>query len=257
MLFVLAATALAATPAPAPAPAAPAPAATTGGPTVPACQVVSPAYTVDGKPLTTGLAFAMKIGDKQILVTAHSMFGPSGGLAEQIPAAQLAGRVTALTARDAFTTSTICGRTTKVLPVADAAPLGQSADASRDLAVFEVPAATGYDATSAVTHALAPLAFSAKATKVGDRVFVLAPVNGKPGLSSWPAKVVQVDAGYLFFQYDDNTLDLAGTTGAPVVDAAGGLLGVNLSVGKMDDGSLIGGATPPAATKQRIEAAAK
>ncbi|MEQ1566287.1 MAG: trypsin-like peptidase domain-containing protein, partial [Myxococcota bacterium] len=235
---------------------APTPPAATG-PTVAACTVLAPTYTVDGKnPPQAGLMFAVKVGDKQLLVTAHSVFGLAGGLPTQIPAAELPKRVTAMTAKDTYTPATLCARSNKVVVVADAAPMGNGVDATRDIALFEVPAATGYDAQSLATTPLAPLAFAAKAPKVGDKVYLLASVKGKTG-TSWPAKVVQADAGYLFFQYDDGTLDLVGTTGAPVVDATGGLLGVNLSVGKMDDGALIGGATQPAATKQRIEAAAK
>ena len=249
MLTLLATAALAQTP-PAPAPAAPA------GPTVAPCTVFAPVYTIDGKnPPQAGSMFAVKVGAKTVLVTSFSMFGPAGGQAAQIPADKLAEHVTAVSALDAFAPTTVCGRSTKVLSMADAAPFGQGHDMTKDIAAFEM--ADPDLASMATAVPVSALTFAAAAPTVGDPVYLLAKLKNQTTAKAFSAKIVQSDAGYVFFQFDDATLDLAGTPGAPLVDAKGALLGVDVAGQKMQDGALIGGATPLATTRSRLEAAAK
>jgi hypothetical protein len=90
---------------------------------------------------------------------------------------------------------------------------------------------------------------------VGDPVWVAAALEGQPG-SLWQAKVVEISPGFLFFEYTNRELKLDGTTGAPVLDAAGAVVGLNVGFGKLEDGALIGSAAPLAALKQRVESAA-
>jgi hypothetical protein len=235
-------------------PPAPAPPAAPAGPTVAPCTVFAPTYTIDGQnPPQAGSMFAVKVGEKTVLVTSFSIFGPGGGLSAQLPAAKLGEHVTAVTAKDAFD-ATVCGKSTKALPLPDAVPFGQGHDMTKDIAVFDLAPADYNAQANAVP--IATLAFAAKAPKVGDKVWLLASLKGQTA-KAFPAKVVQSDAGYVFFQLDDGTLDLAGTPGAPVVDATGALIGVDVAGQKMQDGALIGGATPLATTKSRIETAAK
>jgi hypothetical protein len=251
-MFVLALAALSTT-AHAEAPAAtPAP-----GPTLAPCTVLQPTYTIDGKNVAIGTMFATKVGERQVLVTAHSLFGPASGLPAQLSADDVVAKVTAATARDALKTTTECARTKKALKVADAAPMDKGV-AAQDVAVFEVDLGSGPNRLQAVTPTpLGVLALADKAPKVDEPVWVLAVVDGGEG-GKWPAKVVQADANSLYFQYDDASLALAGTTGAAVVNAAGAVVGLNVGGGTMpDDGSLIGSAVPLGALKQRITAAAQ
>jgi hypothetical protein len=222
------------------------------------CTVMVPVFTVDGVSKDVGLMFAVEVGDKRVLVTAHSLFGPAGGFAAPIPAAELPTRVTKVLLRDAYETRTDCGFSTAVLPVPDAEPMAAAHQGGRDVAVFAVGVpAKGKEAKKAAENPpLVPLMFASAAPAVGDVVRVLAPTAGRADRQVG-AKVVEVGTGSLYFQYDDNTVDVTGTVGAPVVNAAGQVVGINVGAGKMDDGSLIGAASPLGGVRERVEAAAR
>jgi hypothetical protein len=225
-------------------------------PTLAPCTVLHPTFTIDGKNMSFGTMFAVKVADKPVLVTAHDLFSPNGGLPAQLAPADIPKKVTALSARDAFAPTVTCARSQKALVVADAAPMGAGVDASRDVAVFSVFTDAGLGGLQAVQQVpLTALPFAAKAPKVGDPVWVAAALEGQPG-SLWQAKVVEISPGFLFFEYTNRELKLDGTTGAPVLDAAGAVVGLNVGFGKMEDGALIGSAAPLAALKQRVESAA-
>jgi hypothetical protein len=227
------------------------------GPALAACTVLQPTYTVDGKNVSVGTMFATKVGEREVLVTAHSLFGPAGGLPAQLSADEVVAKVTAVTARDALTPTTSCALSVKALKVAEAAPMGKGG-AGFDVAVFEIDRGTGPNRLKAVAPTpLAVLRLAESAPGVGDRVWVLATAEGATGAKAG-AKVVQADDKSLYFEYDDRERQLAGTTGAAVVDAAGAVVGVNVGGGKMpDDGSLIGSAVPLGALKARLTAATK
>lgn len=220
------------------------------------CTILQPTYTIDGKNASFGTMFAVAVGGQSVLVTAHDLFSPNGGLPAQLSPAEVVSKVTALTAKDALAPTVTCARSNKALEVKDAAPMGGDAGASRDVAVFSVLVDTSISRLQAVEQVpLAPLSFAARAPKVGETVWLASPVDGQKG-SMWQAKVVEISPNFLFFEYANRDLVLNGTTGAPILDSSGAVVGLNVGFGKMDDGALIGSAAPYAALKQRVEAAA-
>lgn len=227
-------------------------------PPVPApCSMLQPTFTVDGKEMAAGSMFPLKVGEQTVLVTAFHLFGPVGGLAAPIPAADLPAKVTNLIARDAASPRTECARSSRVLPLPDAAPMGGGNDGAKDVAVFAPTVAAGLDRLHAVAPvALAPRVLATAAPRVGDPVWLASKVAGKEG-AAWSAKLVEVTPGFLFFEYVDRDLDLAGTNGAALIDATGAVVGLNLGGGKMEDGALIGSASPAAAVLARVSAALK
>jgi hypothetical protein len=52
------------------------------------------------------------------------------------------------------------------------------------------------------------------------------------------AKVVRVDSGWLHFDYDDKTLILDGTSGAPVLNEAGDVVGINAGASEQEGRSI-------------------
>lgn len=222
------------------------------------CTVMTPILTVDTLPRDVGLMFATQVGSKRVLVTAQSLFGPAGGFAAPIPATDLATRVQRVEVRDAYDTRVSCGFSTEVLPVPDAVPMGGLNDGSKDVAVFAVgvPTKKSELKKASSSPALVLLPFAASPPAVGDVVHVLAPHVGQTErLSS--GKVVEAGNGALYFQYDDPMLNVSGTVGAPVVNADQQVVGVNLGAGKMDDGALIGAATPLEPIRERVQQAAR
>jgi hypothetical protein len=222
------------------------------------CTVLHPTFTIDEKNASFGTMFAVKVADKTVLVTAHGHFSATGGLPAQIPAADIPKKITTLSARDAFAPTVTCARSQKALLVADAAPVGGAVEGGRDVAAFLAltvadAGLNGLQATQPVP--LATLALAAKPPKVGDTVWLAAALEGQPG-TLWPAKVGQITEESLFFEYENRTLVLNGTTGAPVLDATGAVVGMNVGSGKMQDGTLFGSAAPASALKKRLETAA-
>src|SRR5688572_4960680 len=222
-------------------------------PTVPPCAVLRPLYTIDGRNVAAGTMFVTKIDDKVVLVTAHHLFGPPGGLPAQVAAADLPTHVTALTARDAIT-SAVCGRSQRTLVVADAAPMDKE-QSEHDVAAFLPAQSSGMDSIAlGAGTGFAVLPLATKTPAEGDRVWLAAPVQGKTGLLH-PAKIVAVEQGALYYTFDDPKTDLTSTNGAPILDASGGVVGMALGGGTMPDGLLVGNANGAGSLKKRISGA--
>jgi hypothetical protein len=222
-------------------------------PTLPTCAVVRPLFTIDGRNVAAGTMFATKIDDTLVLVTAHQLFGPVAGLPSQIAAGDLPAHVTALSARDALTNA-VCGRSQRTLVIADAAPMDKT-QSERDVAAFVPAEVAGFDSISlGAGTGFAALPLATNAPSEGDQVWLAASVQGRTGLLH-PATIVAVDQGALYYTFDDPKIDLTATNGAPVVDAAGAVVGMALGSGTMPDGLLVGNANGAESLKKRISTA--
>jgi hypothetical protein len=222
-------------------------------PEVPGCSILSPTFKLGEKSHAAGTAFALKHGDKTLLVTAHHLLGPGGGLAVQITGLEVPTQVSLVVARDSFTGEE-CARTENALRIMDASPMSQ-AGGTKDVAAFVVKVATGLDRLSATPKTpLATRTLAAAAPKVGDTVWVAARFKDRED-KLFPAEVVESSDESLFYKFADATLALDATSGAAVIDGDGAVVGIQLGGGKMADGALIGSANPLASVKMRLEAA--
>jgi V8-like Glu-specific endopeptidase len=70
------------------------------------------------------------------------------------------------------------------------------------------------------------------------------------------ATVTEASDSILSFEYDDNNLTCNATSGAPIINEKGEVVGVNLGY-KQKDGKLIGIANPSASFKKLIVKAIK
>lgn len=208
----------------APAPAKPAkpPAAEppTGPPKPPANSVLRPTFATTEGDINAGTAFLVKQDGKILLLTAHHLLGTAGGHSREIPAAELPKvfkEVTATSADDA----TVVVKSTTVLPLADAHPLDDQGYA-HDMAAFVVT-----DPGNAGVLELAP-----EPPKKGDPVWLLAEVTGSKD-RLYRAHVEGIGARGMMYGFDAHPV-LPGTSGAPVVDAAGRVVGINLGGGEMN-----------------------
>ncbi|MBX3157766.1 MAG: trypsin-like peptidase domain-containing protein [Deltaproteobacteria bacterium] len=197
-------------PAPAPAPA----------PKAHPHAVLRPEFTVDGDPLAAGTAFLIKEGAATLLVTAHHLFGPAGGLDHELTWDELPRRVTAVRATSLDDPGvTIRGGS----PLAVTGAVGLSEQhLGGDVAVFPIP-----DAGPARTLELAD-----GPPRVGSSVTLLARVIGKTG-TRHGAKVVEVGEEHIAYELDEPG-ELRATSGAPVVDADERVVAINVSGGEID-----------------------
>jgi hypothetical protein len=221
-------------------------------PVVPDRFVLRPSFTTSLGPVNAGAAFALKVGDRTVLVTALHLLGPAGGLKAQVTADRLAEVVQSVGVRGAFTDDRDpVAVASKVLPIEGAHPMGD--DASGDILVLEPEVKTGLDRLQVhEAPKLAPGSLAAAAPAVGDPVWLAARI-GSGETRVHAGKVVELNDKWLFYEFASASLDLAGTNGAPVLNAEGKVVGIQLGGGVMDDGKLVGAANPWPAVKEAID----
>lgn len=210
------------------------PAAAQDPPGDPAESICRPRFLVDGKPLTAGTAFALAPraqGGDPLLVTAIHLLGPAGGLAQDVPWDRMALRVRLAHCDPIKKDDPEAGegwRGGPALGVPGARPMG--ALPYRDIAAFPL-------GTSVPLLELASVP-----PRPGDKVWLVAEVLNAPGKLLHRATVNYSGVQALQYVFDDPALQLRATSGAPVIDAAGQVVGINLGGGK-DGADLIGIAT--------------
>ncbi len=223
----------------APAPEAKTPAATqqavAAPPTLPEGAVVRPAFdTVAGR-FSAGTAFFVTLpGQAQpIGLTAHHLFGPAGGLGRELTGAEL-GRFV----RSVSFTELDGGQEHASGPMLVLAAAGHAVEEGNwtpDLAAFRG------------TASLAPraLRLAEKNATVGEDVWLVAEVLGgrSMGKRLHRARVAISKPELLGYQFEDTTLTLRATSGAPVVNTRGEVVGINLAGGPEGD-ILWGNANP-------------
>ena len=122
---------------------------------------------------------------------------------------------------------------------------------SNDLLILPAVEASGLDRLqSANKPTLRKLKLAVAAPVNGDTIWLAARV-GESEARLHQATVVQIDGDWMFFEYAAE-LDLAATSGAPVLNAAGEVVGLNLGGGKMPDGKFVGSANPVTALRAHL-----
>ena len=229
-----------------------APASAAGAASSATDAIFRPVFTTPQGPLDAGTAFVARLERcrEPVLLTAMHLFGPVGGLAEPMDTDDLQHGVS-------HAELTGLGRGAKhmlfdvgSLTPADAKPCcgGQPMHGVGDVAAFTAPERLASIALPVATAPALP----------GERVTLLAPLvaPADAGLRH-EAVVIGSHDGFLLYKFDDPTLQLRATSGAPVVDAAGRVVAINLSGGHMlkdDPGALVGGGNPVAAWRGAVEA---
>lgn len=181
--------------------------------------VCQPELTVDGKSYEAGTAFVLD-GPRPLLVTAQHLFGEMGGLDEEIRWQDMPTRATAVRCRQLQGGNRwVAGA---ALPIPGAHPVSATSTAEyRDIAAFPL---TGANA------ALPRLTLADREPADGSRIWLVARIRGgDPAALLHRATVVGHEQGAIVYAFDDKRIDLQATSGAPIVDADGRLVGINLA----------------------------
>ena len=202
-------------------------------PSPPTNTVFRPTFATKEGPVLAGTAFVCEWpdGGSHLLLTVHHLFGPGGGMEKEVPwdrLPEVVSRVTAQSLQDP--SHKITSR--KVLTIPDAKAL-DDAGWEHDIAAFALE-----------PDKARPVLKLAKAQpKVGDRVWLFGQLPGSAVTKLYAATVVVSNEKRLDYRFDQRSVRFRGTSGAPILDAKGDVVAVNVG-GGVEDGIPIGIGNP-------------
>lgn len=202
-------------------------------------SVFEPRWATDTGTIQAGKAFAVNLDGclNPLLVSALHLFGPSGGLPQQIEAVDLKKRVLQIELRSiAKPANTISFKAISVTP--DGAVVGKMPMTGiGDFASFSAPQSMRRFALNVVTSLPA----------IGQRLLVVTSVLGSAGPFVFEAEVRGFQDGYLVYQFITPGFKVQATSGAPVLNLEGQVVAINLRGGTGRNGETFGSANPAAA----------
>ncbi|MDG2223059.1 MAG: hypothetical protein P8L85_16885 [Rubripirellula sp.] len=184
--------------------------------------------------IDAGTAFAAEItgSSKTFLLTALHLFGPAGGLSQDMNPADVPRQWEALKLRDCK--SRIEHDEVRIDPILldQTQPL-PNVSAQGDVAACAVEE-SGY-------LRLKPLKISSSVLRPGEKVWLVSEVIGSQSLVH-PAIVEGIEQGWAVYRFDQ-AIELRATSGAPVVDGRGQVVAVHAGGGN-EGGIVVGVGTP-------------
>jgi hypothetical protein len=195
--------------------------------------VCRPTFQVGKADKRAGTAFVMETGLKNIpvaLFTAHHLFGPDGGMGRQMTWQEVPKSVKGASCESFDRKHRV--KATAAVPVTDARTYSERGGPMRDIAVLPVPAAE-----------VTPLKLAKDAPAIGANVWLIGQAfAGAPAtLFLHKAKVVLSGDIALSYEFADPKLNLAGTSGAPIVNENGEVVAISLAGGLQRGRLIVGG----------------
>lgn len=202
-----------------------------------------PHYDFKNEVFSAGTSFLAKLpGHREVfLLSVHHAFGPAGGLDRDYLGWELKALLRDVEARPIQ--AGFSKFTSKKMVVFEDAESNE--DPTLDLSAFRV---VGAEETWVMKLRPNP-------PKPGEKVWLFAQVQGSQELLH-QATVVRGDKTSLVFKYTNPSLKLWATSGAPIIDANGHVLGLNVSMSNQN-GELLGFANPSLAVIPRLTATLK
>lgn len=179
----------------------------------------------DGQIWSAGTAFFTSDKEgKPLLLTAHHLLGPSGGLAKEIPASEVAAQIKTVRFSD-LENRFVSGSATQTVSLTPMPPTKSAADESGDMEAFRFTPEAGQE--------IPTLPLAAENAKFNESLWLVGRAIGEKrpgdkGLVLYPARAVLSEDKRLVIQLR-NPVAVRGFSGAPVVNARGEVVGMLLS----------------------------
>jgi len=183
--------------------------------------VYKPTFLTGYDSLTAGTGYIAKMGNEYVFLTAHHLFGPAAGLERDLNPQEAVDFAAALAACSMTDPARVVVSSDMLL-IPSAKTFGDQ-DASHDVAAFRLFEYQGPSLDIAQTQ-----------PKSGEKIYLLARPRGEDRLRLLSAVVTRVSPNELEYAYDESGANLAGTSGAPLLNENGEVVGMNLGGGKTD-----------------------
>lgn len=208
--------------------------------------VLKPTFITGYESFTAGTAFVCDLpdGKGRFLLTAHHLLGPAGGFETELPWNKL-NEVIKLTVALSMDDPTVHIVSRKALQIPGARALDRSGWAD-DLAAFHIDS----DKRSPA------LQLAKTMPKPGERLWLYARQRGSDKLALFPCTAATSNGRELHYTFSDRAIKLAGTSGAPVLNAEGLIVAINIGGGE-ENGRLIGYGNPAPSVVAHLERATK
>jgi hypothetical protein len=195
--------------------------------------ILKPTFITGRTSYTAGTAFLCESpdGKQQLVLTAHHLLGTAGGFESELAWDKL-NETIKLTVGLSMDDASVHVASKHALLIQGAHALDRRGLAN-DLAAFQLD----YDKSRSV------LKLAKTAPKIGDRLWLYGRQRGSENLELMPCTAVTSSALELDYEFDNNAIKLAGTSGAPVLNADSQVVGINIG-GSEQKGKLIGYGNP-------------
>jgi hypothetical protein len=208
-----------------------------GNPVVGPGFVGGPEFDTQSGTFSAGTAFFVSLPDKTDawLITAHHIFGPPGGLPQEVSREDMRSFVKKVTIHDFVKGKKVSGKVDP-LHIPSSGP---------DLAVFR----------TTLGAKVAPRPLAENNPKQGDQIWLVASLQGQPDDQILHRGVVtDVSPNKLKCKFDNGNLITRGASGAPYINAKGEVVGLHTGSYK-EPGNMAGAVLPVETIRAAIQAA--
>ena len=212
-------------------------------PEPPSDVVFKPTFLTGYDSLTAGTGFIARFKEEFVFVTAHHLFGPAAGLEHDLSPPEAKQFAVALVGSSMNRTSLVV--TSSEMLLIPSAKAFDNKDSGHDVAAYRL---SGYHGPSLLVSDTPP--------KKGEGVYLLARPRGEEKLRLIRAEVSRVGNDGLEYFYAESGVNFAGTSGAPVLNERGMVVGINLGGGELK-GKTFGFANPAGAFAPLVSSALK
>ena len=214
-------------------------------PNPPTNTIFKPTFLTGFSSYTAGTAFVCEFPEgQQLLLTAHHLLGSAGGFESELRWNEL-NQVIKLTVGISFHDTSVSLTSKRALLIDGARALDQRGLAN-DIAAFSVEPKSGQPT----------LKLAKQNPKVGDTVWLFGRQAGQSKTELLPTVVTSSVASELDYAFENKSVQLRGTSGAPVIDSEGAVVAINIG-GTEHEGKLIGYGNPVASIRAHLARAIK